>query len=105
MQYGQRRTMTTFAIAIGVVASAAIGLAPAAAASPTGGWPATETVDWLHEQGYTVHLNSAPNGPLSQCITTGVHGLRDSNIDTHGRQLDPARHTAVYVDVACNTTA
>jgi hypothetical protein len=97
--------MKTFTIAIGAAAIAAMGLAPVAAATPTGGWPATETVDWLQEQGYTVHLNSSPNGPLSQCITTGVHGLRDSNIDAHGRQLDPTRHTAVYVDVACNATA
>ena len=97
--------MKTLTIATGAAAVVALSLAPVAAASPTGGWSATETVDWLQEQGYTVHINSAPNGPLSQCITTGVHGLRDSNVDAHGRQLDPAQHTAVYVDISCNTTA
>jgi hypothetical protein len=90
---------------MGAVAVAALGLAPAAVAAPTGGSPAADTVDWLQQQGYTVHLNSIPNGSLSQCITTGVHGLRDSNIDAHGRQLDPTQHTAVYVDISCNTTA
>ena len=96
--------MRTITIAIGVAAVAALGLAPAAAAAPTGGSPAGETVDWLQEQGYSVHLNGTPNGPLSQCITTGVHGLRDSNVDAHGRQVDPTQHTAVYVDISCNTT-
>ena len=88
-----------------VAAVVALGWAPAAIAAPTGGAPATDTVEWLQEQGYQVHLNGAPNGPLSQCITTGVHGLRDSNVDSHGRQLDPTQHTTVYVDISCNTTA
>jgi hypothetical protein len=87
------------------VATAALGLSPVAAAVPTGGSPADDTVDWLGENGYHVQLNGKPNGPLSQCIATGVHGMRNSNVGPHGRQLDPGQMTTVYVDIACNNTA
>jgi hypothetical protein len=97
--------MKAVTLAFGMVAVVAFGLAPAAAAVPTGGTPATDTVEWLQEHGYAVHLNGAPNAPLSQCITTGVHGLRDSNIDSHGRRSDPTQHTTIYVDISCNATA
>lgn len=69
--------------------------APVAAAAPTGGSPASDTVAWLRDRGYHVVLNGSPNGPLSQCIATGVHGLRDAN---------PTQFTTVYVDIACNGT-
>ena len=92
---------------IALAAVAAVTLVPpaVAAAVPTGGSSASDTVKWLRDNGYHVQLNGAPNGSLSQCIATGVHGLRDSNVDSHGRQLDPTRSTTVYVDISCNNTA
>jgi hypothetical protein len=42
--------------------------------------------------GYDVQLNGTVSGPLSQCITTGVHGVADSN---------PTAFTTAYVDVSC----
>jgi hypothetical protein len=41
---------------------------------------------------YNVQLNGTVSGPLSQCITTGVHGVADSN---------PTVFTTAYVDVSC----
>ena len=96
--------MKTVILTAGMATVVTLGSAPVAVAAPTGGSPAAETVEWLQEQGYAVQLNGAPNGPLSQCIATGVHGLRDSNVDSHGRQRDPAQHATVYVDISCNTT-
>lgn len=31
--------------------------------------------------------------------------MRNSNVDSHGRQLDRSQITTVYVDIACNNTA
>jgi hypothetical protein len=76
-----------------------------AAAAPAGGSSAADMVEWLRDQGYHVVLNGTSNGPLSQCIATGVHGLRGSNIDSRGRLRDQSSFTTVYVDISCNTTA
>ena len=96
------KTLSMIGFTSAAVTIAALGLSPVATAVPTGGSPADDTVDWLHEHGYHVQLNGKPNGPLSQCIATGVHGMRSSNVDSHGRQLDPAQMTTVYVDISCN---
>jgi hypothetical protein len=86
--------------------TAAVLISPAtAAASPNPGGAADTTVAWLQDQGYHVQLNGKPNGSLAQCVTTGVHGLRNSTVDDHGRPLDPTAFTTVYVDVSCNNTA
>jgi hypothetical protein len=91
------RLMKRLTIAImGVLATAAMGLAGPATATPTGGSPAADTVKWLQEQGYAVRLKGIPSGPLSQCTATGIHGLRDST--------DQSRFTTVYVDISCNTS-
>jgi hypothetical protein len=88
--------MKRFAITSICVAGAVIGVAVPAAAAPTGGSPAADTVKWLQDHGYTVRLNGIPNGPLSQCIATGIHGMPDST--------DSARFATVYVDISCNTS-
>ena len=88
--------MKTFGIAcMPVIAIASLALPPVAAAAPTGGSPAADIVAWLHDRGYHVVVNGSQNGPLSQCITTGVHGLRDSTA---------SQFATVYVDISCNTT-
>jgi hypothetical protein len=99
------KTLSIIGITSAAAAMAALGLAPVAAAVPTGGSPADDTVDWLRENGYHVQLNGKPNGPLSQCIATDLHGMRSSNVGPHGHQRDPAQMTTVYVDISCNNTA
>lgn len=99
--------MKTFGIicmTLGALAIAPQCLPATAAAAPTGGSPAADTVKWLRDRGYNVVLNGTPNGPLSQCIVTSAHGMRDSNVDPNGRQLYPTPLTTVYVDISCNTT-
>jgi hypothetical protein len=60
----------------------------AAAAAPTGGSNAADTVKSLQGQGYSVQVNGSVTAPLSQRIVTGVHG-------------GAARFTTAYVDVCC----
>jgi hypothetical protein len=91
------------AITLSSLAALAIS-SDTAAAAPTGGGSADSTVQWLQDQGYHVQLNGKPNGSLAQCVTTGVHGLRNSNVDDHGRPVDPTAFTTVYVDISCNNT-
>ncbi|MBJ7336459.1 MAG: hypothetical protein JHC64_02090 [Mycolicibacterium sp.] len=89
--------------ALGGVAAAILAAPSAAAVAPTGG-SADETVDWLRGEGYHVQLNGKPNGSLSGCVATGVHGMRDSNVDSEGRIIDSGQHTTVHVDLSCNNT-
>jgi hypothetical protein len=87
--------MNKFAIATtaaGILAASALAVAPIAAAAPTGGSNAADTVNALQDMGYDVQLNGKASGPLSQCIVTGVHGLANS---------DPTVFTTAYVDVSC----
>jgi hypothetical protein len=87
--------MKKFNIAIavaGILAAGGLAVAPTAAAAPTGGSNAADTVKTLRDMGYNVQLNGTVSGPLSQCITTGVHGVADSN---------PTVFTTAYVDVSC----
>jgi hypothetical protein len=73
-------------------AAGAIGLAPTAAAIPTGGGSAADTITTLQDMGYAVQINGTVTGPLAQCIVTGVHGVSNSA---------PTVFTTAYVDVSC----
>ncbi len=88
--------MKKFAITIATVAilaATALGLADAAAAAPTGGSNAADTVKTLEAEGYNVQINGAvPNG-LSECTVTAVHPTPSTPA--------PSRFTTVYVDVSC----
>jgi len=87
--------MKKFNIAIavaGILAAGSLAVAPTAAAAPTGGSNAADTVKTLRDMGYNVQLNGTVSGPLSQCTATGVHGVADSN---------PTVFTTAYVDVSC----
>jgi hypothetical protein len=106
----QQRSSTVKMIGVvglssGAAVIAALSLPAAASAVPTGGSPAADVVSWLRDNGYHVQVNGAQNGPLSQCVATGIHGLRNSNVDSQGRQRDRSMPTTVYVDIACNNTA
>ncbi len=94
-------TKTSAAIAILAVATL---ISPGAAGAAPMGGTADETVNWLRNNGYHVQINGTPNGPLSACKTTGMSGLRNSNIDRDSRMIDPTKFTTIYVDVSCNNT-
>ena len=70
------KKFTITAATVGALAATALGLAGAAAAAPTGGSSASDTVSSLQAQGYNVQLNGSVTAPLSQCIVTGVNGDR-----------------------------
>lgn len=93
------------ALAVAALSSATLGCANAAGAAPSGGSSAATTVEQLQSQGYAVQLNGIPNGPLSQCIATGIHGMSDSNIDSEGRRIDPSKFSTIYVDISCSSTS
>jgi hypothetical protein len=75
------------AVAAGVLALSALGLAANAGAAPSSVGSAADTVKELQADGYTVGINGAATTPLSECAVTGVH---------------PG--TTVYVDIACPST-
>jgi hypothetical protein len=80
---------------LGILAVGALALASTAAAAPTGGSNAADTVKALRDMGYSVQLNGSLTGSLSQCTVTGVHGL--SNTDA----VDAGQFATVYVDISC----
>jgi hypothetical protein len=87
--------MHTFGITAtvaGIFAAGTLAVAPTAAAAPTGGSNAADTVKALRDMGYNVQLNGTVSGPMSQCIVTGVHGLANA---------DPTVFTTAYVDISC----
>ena len=91
--------MRTFGFTVAAAATfvAAVGLAGAAGAAPTGGGNAADTVGELRADGYTVQINGSRTDPLSQCTTTGVHGVPNAA----GSAAAPESFTTIYVDVSC----
>ena len=85
--------------AVTTFTAAALGLAGTAAAAPTGGGNAADTVKELQGDGYDVQINGSVSVPLSECSTTGVHGVPNSA--DSGPHSGPATFTNVYVDVSC----
>lgn len=77
--------------------TAAVGFAGVAGAAPTGGGNAMDVVRQLRADGYAVQINGSTPVPLSQCTTTGVHGVPNM-LDSQDR---PESFTTVYVDVSC----
>ena len=81
-------------VAFGALAGASMGLAGVAAAAPTGGSNAADTVKSLQAEGYNVMINGqVPNGKLSECTVSAVHPTTTTPA--------PLQFTTVYVDVSC----
>jgi hypothetical protein len=99
MATGGESTMRIFGLTVAAAATfmAAVGLAGVAGAAPTGGGNAADTIRELRAEGYAVQINGSVTDPLSQCTTTGVHGVPD----TAGSSVGPESFTTVYVDVSC----
>jgi hypothetical protein len=94
--------MTKFSfitIAAATPMAAAVGLAGPAAAAPTGGANAADTITTLRSEGYNVQINGTASVPLSRCTVTDVHGL--ANAADSSVRPNPATLTTVYVDISC----
>jgi hypothetical protein len=97
----------TAAISAGALTSAALGLAAAANAAPTGPTTADQTVSQLQASGYQVILNKVGTAPLNQCTVGAVRpGQTYSRTDSGapGAQDDlvtTVTAMTVYVDVNC----
>jgi hypothetical protein len=101
------KSFATAAISVGALASAALGLAGAAAAAPAGPSTVDQTVSQLQAGGYQVILNKFGPAPLNQCTISAVRpgqtysrtdsgapGARDDLITT-------VTGMTVYVDANC----
>jgi hypothetical protein len=99
--------MTKFTVitaAIGALAVTALGLAGGAAAIPTGGSTAADTVSSLQDQGYNVQFNGTATAPLSRCTVTGIHGLLGTQMSMDVAMMTPRQFDTVYVDLSCPPT-
>jgi hypothetical protein len=101
------KTLCTPVIAAGAIAAAALGVAGAANAAPTGPLTAAETVNQLQTQGFHVIVNKVGTTPLDQCVVNGVRpGQTYSRMDSGAPgAMDDIVTTVtsmtVYVDVSC----
>ena len=83
--------------AAGLLVAAGLAAAGPASAASAVDMSAADTVRQLTDEGYSVQINGTAEVPLSECRTTGVHGIPDG---VRG-DMDPVRSTTVYVDISC----
>jgi hypothetical protein len=101
------KTFATVAISAGAFASAALGLAGAANAAPSGPASVDQTISRLQARGYQVILNKVGSAPLSQCAISSVrpgqtYSRTDSGVPGAGDDLiNTVTNKMVYVDVKC----
>lgn len=95
-----RRFSFNVAAAITFITAATVGMAGTAAAAPTGGGNAADTINELRTEGYNVQINGSVSVPLSECVTTGVHGVSDTS-DAASPHSGTVGFTTVDVDVSC----
>lgn len=86
------RSAVSFLVALAALGAMAVAsfTFSAQASAAGGGSSASDTVDKLQAQGYTVQLNGIPTAPLSECVVTGIEGLRGATT-----------FSTVYVDISC----
>ena len=101
------KSFTLSVIAAGAIATAALGLAGAAAAAPSGAIDASQAVGQLQARGFDVIVNKIGTAPLDQCVVSKVRpGQTFSRMDSGAPgAMDDIVTTVtamtVYVDVAC----
>jgi hypothetical protein len=94
-------------IAAGAIATAALGLAGAAGAAPSGALDASQSVSQLQARGFDVIVNKIGTAPLAQCVVSAVRpGQTFSRMDSGAPgAMDDIVTTVtamtVFVDVAC----
>jgi hypothetical protein len=93
------------ALATGVLASAALGLAGTANAAPAGASSVDATVSQLRAQGFQVIVNRVGTAPLEQCTVNAVRpGQTFSRTDSGvpgDALVTTVTNKTVYVDVVC----
>lgn len=82
-----------------IIASAALGFAPAAAAVPLEGGQADVVVSTLQARGFDVQVNGAVSNGLSRCTVTSINGLRGT--EAGGEPINRDVVTTVFVSVDC----
>jgi hypothetical protein len=101
------KSFTLPVIAAGALATAALGLAGAAGAAPSGALDASQAVGQLQARGFDVIVNKVGTAPLDHCVVSGVRpGQTFSRMDSGAPgAMDDIVTTVtamtVYVDVAC----
>jgi hypothetical protein len=91
----------------GAITTAAVGLAGAANAAPSGPATASQMVSTLEAQGFQVLLNKIGTAPLDQCTVKGVRPGQtfqrmDSGAPGAGSSIvTTVTAKTVYLDVAC----
>jgi hypothetical protein len=101
--------MNTFMLPViaGAIATAAVGLAGAAAAVPSGALDASQTIGQLQARGFDVVVNKLGTAPLDMCVVSSVRpGQTFSRMDSGAPgAMDDIVTTVtaktVYVDLAC----
>ena len=94
-------------VVAGAMTIAALGLAGAANAAPSGPTTASQTVSNLQARGFHVILNKIGTAPLDRCVVSAVRpGQTYSRMDSGvpGAMDDivtTVTSKTVYVDVAC----
>jgi hypothetical protein len=101
------KALTLPVIAAGAIATAALGLAGAASAAPSGSLDASQTVSQLRARGFDAIVNKVGTAPLDRCVVNAVRpGQTFSRMDSGapGAMHDIVTTViamTVYVDVAC----
>ena len=96
-----------YIISAGAMVLAALALAGAADAAPTGPGTAAATVSALQADGFHVILNKTGTAPLDQCVVNSVRpgqtfGRTDSGAPGAGSSIvNTVTAKTVYVDVDC----
>ena len=93
------RTFGFTVVAAIAFTATAVSVAGTATAAPTGGGNAADTIKELQTDGYNVQINGDVPVPLSECTTTGVHGV--PNTPASGATPGTVAFTNVEVDVSC----
>jgi hypothetical protein len=94
-------------VAAGALASAALGLAGAASAAPSGPSPVDDTISQLQAQGFNVLVSRVDSDAVNQCTLNAVRpGQTFSRTDSGvpGAQDDlvtTVTDKTVFVDVIC----
>jgi hypothetical protein len=95
------------AVAVGLMCTAAVGSAGAAAAAPSGPQTVSQAMSTLQAQGFHVILNKIGTAPLDQCSITSVRPgntfeRNDSGAPGAGSSIvTTVTDKTVYLDVAC----
>ena len=101
------KSFATVAISVGALAAAALGLAGAAGAAPSGAPTVDQTVSQLKSGGYEVILNKVGTAPLNQCAISAVrpgqtYSRTDSGVPGAGNDLiTTVTGKTVYVNAKC----